>query len=96
VSMLASYRQQLADEAAGRSHRFADILRYFRAFWIVSVVFGLAVAGWLIASELRNPYPGGGWGFIIGPVLAIVITVAGRVPYALAQLFLSVRPKPND
>ncbi|WP_310496136.1 hypothetical protein [Sandarakinorhabdus sp.] len=90
---LDSYRRQLAEEAEGRSHRFADILRYFRTFWMGSIVIGVSVALWFIVSELRHPYPGSGWGVIIGPVFAIVIIIAGRVPYALAQLFLSVDPK---
>jgi hypothetical protein len=85
----------VAEEEAGHSVRFAGILRYFRFFWLVSVAIRLIVAGWLITSELLNPYPGGGWGFIIGPVLAAVIIVAGYVPYAIAQLFLSVRTKHN-
>ena len=91
MSPLAAYRHQLAEEAAGRSSRFADILRHFRAFWLGSIVFALAVAGWMIWSEIQHPNPGGGWGFIIAPVLAVVIIVAGRIPYAIAQLFLSVR-----
>jgi hypothetical protein len=88
VSLLASYRQRLAEEAVGRSDRFGKILRYFRAFWVASIVFGLAVAGWGI-------WTGGKWGFVFGSVYAFLIMLFGGVLYGLAQLFLSAKVERN-
>jgi hypothetical protein len=95
VRLLSAYRQRLSDEAAGRSHLFADILRLLRMLWIVATLCGLAVALWLIVGELRNPYPGSGWSIIIGPVVAAMATVVGYIPYGIGQLFLSVKADNN-
>lgn len=94
MSLLASYRQQLIDEAAGRSQRFARVLGYLKALWLFVTAVGVVLAAWLILSEVRSSDPTtGGWGFFLAPVLAIIVSIAGYVPYAIGQLFLSVRPQ---
>jgi hypothetical protein len=95
VRLLQAYREQLAAEAAGRSHRFRDILRALRLLWFVVIALGLGYAGLLIVSDLRNPYAGGGWSMIIGPVVILAAVVFGAIPYKLGQLFLGVRADNN-
>ena len=89
---LDAYRRQLVEEAAGRSDCFSRIIRVFRGIWIVLSICGVMIAGLMIGDEYYNGVGGGGgWSIIIGPVLAIVITIAGGIPYAFALLFLSVK-----
>jgi hypothetical protein len=91
VSLLAAYRRQLAEEAAGNSDHFARFVHGFRVFWLGSVVLGIAVAGLFILQAVVANDPAAGWGIIIGPVFGILIMLAGRIPYGLAQLFFSVK-----
>ena len=93
MSWLAAYRRQLADEAAGRSHRFGDILRYFRVFWYVTIGAAVALSGWGIWLAMTQDLSGGkSVVLIMFLVGAIAIVLAGAVPYNLAKLFLSVTP----
>ena len=92
MSLLLRYRQQLADEAAGRSHRFADILRRFRRFWLFCVSLGVAFLAYGVWVGFTADLSGGaGMALIIFPIGAILIAAAGGGVYGVAQLFLSVR-----
>ena len=92
MSLLLRYRQQLVDEAAGRSHRFADILRHFRRFWLFCVGLGVAFLAYGVWVGFTEDLSGGaGMALIIFPVGAVLIAVAGGAVYGFAQLFLSVR-----
>ena len=93
MKLLASYRHQLAEEAAGRSHRFADVLGYFRKFWYFTIALAVAFLAWGVWEAVTlPPNSTAGMALIVFPVGAVVLAVAGAVPYKLAQLFLSVEP----
>jgi hypothetical protein len=97
VNWLAAYREQLAEEAAGRSDRFARILRRFRAFFLVCV--GAGVAFICFGVWYMTTLPEGhtaGMAFIIFPYGALLISLVGLFPYGIAKLFLSVEVKAND
>ena len=90
MTLLSDYRRQLIEIGAGRSRRFSSILRAFRVLWLLCVGIGLALAAWFIGSEFVHATEhGGGWGLLIGPVMALAFAVVGYVPYGIAQLFLS-------
>jgi hypothetical protein len=88
VSLLAAYRQQLAEEAAGRTARFAKILTWFKLLWLGSILLGLGVAAW-------GGLSGGKWGFVFGGAYGLFIMLFGGGLYGLAQLFLSVKVERN-
>jgi hypothetical protein len=91
VNWLAAYRHQLAEEAAGRSNRFARILGYFRTFSWICVAIGAAFVGFGVWYMLT--YPGDGtasMAFLFFPLGAVLISALGGGVYGLAQLFLSV------
>ena len=93
MRLLASYRHQLAEEAAGRSHRFADILKYFRRVWYATIALAGAFLMWGMWVALSlEPNSTEGMALIIFPFGALLLIVGGAVPYKLAQLFLSVDP----
>ncbi|MGZ8281694.1 MAG: hypothetical protein ACXWUN_01935 [Allosphingosinicella sp.] len=98
MNWLAAYRHQLAEETAGRSNRFARILRYFKAFWwiCVALALGFLAYGFWLSGTADPRYGGIGMAFIVFPFGALLLVIFGRIPYALAQLFLSVRPKSKE
>lgn len=96
MSLLAAYRRQLAEEAAGNSDDLARFLYGFRVFWRWSVGLGLAVAGLLILLAVLSDDPSASWYLIIGPALGLLIMLAGRILYGLAQLFFSVKADGHD
>lgn len=93
MSLLSAYRHQLAEEAAGRSRRFGNIMRALRLLWIMISLGGAAFAIWLVYDDLNHPYPGGGWSLLISPAILLMAVVIGAVPYGIGQLFLSVKAK---
>ena len=97
MGLLSKYRQHLADEAAGRSHRLRDILGYFRKFWLGCIFGGVAFMAYGVWVGLTRDLSGGaGMALIVFPVGALLLSVFGAVVYGLAQLFLSVKPAPES
>ena len=93
MSFLASYRNQLVEEAAGRSHRFADILKHFRRFWYATIALAVAFLMWGVwEATTLEPNSTASMALIVFPFGAMLLIVGGAVPYKLAQLFLSVDP----
>ena len=93
MSLLASYRHQLAEEAAGRSHRFADVLRKLRKFWYFTIALAATLLGWGVWEAISLPAnTTAGMALIVFPFGALFLVVGGAVPYNLAKLFLSVDP----
>ena len=93
MKWLNAYRHQLAEEAAGHSHRFADILSYFRKFWYFTIALAVAFLGLGVWEALSlEPDKTAGMALIVFPFGALLLVIGGAVPYKLAQLFLSVQP----
>jgi ACR3 family arsenite efflux pump ArsB len=97
MGLLAMYRKRLADEAAGRSHLFRDIIRVFRwirlGFLLLAIVFFVFFA-WRMQGRVYDP---DGLGLIAISIVALLIAAFGFALHGVARiLFTPDKPEPSQ